>query len=299
MLRSGRSKPRAAAGRAVLALQTLEGREVPAGNVAASFSAAGVLTLIGDNAGNDVTLRVTGTTLTITGNAGTTINGRTSVSAFAAVRAVQATLNEGDDALRINPTANFFVPGSVGINLGSGNNTLSLATAGRLTLGSLGVSAGAGNDTIIVAGGARTGSAINGNVSIGTGFGANAVALGRIVVGGAVSVATGDGADTLTIGASTFLNTFTANLGAGNDTIRIAQATTAVSPVDFRGLVTIHAGAGNDTLLLGRAVTAGGGANSRVIFHGGLIAGDAAGTFNHSDFITAQRTGPVTLIGWA
>jgi len=293
------SKPRAAARRAVLALQTLEGREVPAGNVAASFSATGVLTLIGDNASNDVTLRVTGTTLTITGNAGTTINGRTSVSAFAAVRGVQATLNGGDDVLRTDPTANFFVPGSVGINLGLGNNALNFVTAGRLTLGSLGVSAGSGNDAITVAGGLRTGSAINGTLSIGTGTGANVVALRRLVVGGPAFVSTGDGVDTLAIVASTFLNSFTANLGAGNDAIRIAQATGAVSPVDFRGLVTIHAGAGNDTLFLGRAVTVGGDVNSRVIFHGGLIAGDAAGTFNHSDFVTAQRTGPVTLLGWA
>jgi hypothetical protein len=297
MRRSVRSTPRAAAGRAALALQTLEGREVPAGNVTASLSGAGVLTLVGDNAGNAITLRVTGTSVTVTGNAGTTVNGQASVSAAAVVRGVQANMNGGDDVIRSGPVANFLVPGAVNVNLGAGNNTLSLATAGRVALGSLGVTGGAGNDTVNVAGGFFRGSTITGTVSLALGTGANAVTLRRLVVGGAVSVATGDGADTLTIGSSTFLNTFSADLGAGNDAFLFAQAAGAPSPVDFRRAVSIQGGAGNDTLLLGRAVTAGGDANSRVVFNGGTV--DGGGGFNFFDTIRTRRFGSVFLLGWA
>jgi hypothetical protein len=183
-------------------------------------------------------------------------------------------MNGGNDVVRIDPTANFFVPGSVAVNLGEGTNSLSLQTAGRIVLGSLAVAGGTGNDAIAVAGGFGTGSIITGAASIGTGGGANAVTLRRVAVGGPVAVATGDGADTLTIDASTFFNTFTANLGAGNDAIRIAQARGSATPVEFRGTVSVHAGAGNDTLLLGRAGAAGGDVNSRVIFHGGVVSGD-------------------------
>src|SRR5829696_7246076 len=85
------------AARPVLALQTLEGREVPAGNVVATLSPFGQLTLVGDDAGNAITVRVTGTSVTVTGNAGTTVNGRASVTAAAAVGSVQAAMNADDD----------------------------------------------------------------------------------------------------------------------------------------------------------------------------------------------------------
>jgi len=300
MRRSVRSTPRAAGRRAGLALETLEGREVPAGNVTASLSPTGLLTLVGDNASNAVTLQVTGTTVTVTGNLGTTVNGFFPlVSATGTVRAVQAAMNGGDDVLRIDPTANFLVPGAVNVNLGQGNNTLSLQTAGRLALGSLNVVAGAGNDTFAVAGGLGRGSGISGFAALGTAAGNNSVTLRRMTFANAVSVATGIGADTLNIDASTFLSGFFATMGAGNDAIRIAQQVGAGAPVDFRQPVLIHADAGNDTLLLGRAVVAGGDVNTRVIFRGGTIAGDASGTLNHFDTITAQRTGQVTLLGWA
>jgi hypothetical protein len=284
--------------RAVLALQTLEGREVPAGTVFASLSATGLLTLIGDNAANAITITATGASLTVTGNGGTTVNGLFPfLTAPRAVTAVQATMNGGDDVVRIDPAANFLVSGPVAVNLGPGTNTLSLQTAGRIALASLNVVGGAGNDRFAVAGGVGTGSTITTTAAIGMGAGADAVTLRRIMVFGAVSIATGDGSDTLAIDSSTFLSTFSAGLGAGNDAIRIAQLSGSFAPVNFAQSVTINARDGNDTLLLGRAVTAGGDANSRVIFHGGVI--DGGGGFNFFDTVRARRTGPVFLLGWA
>jgi hypothetical protein len=293
MRRSARSNHRA-----VLALQTLEGREVPAGNVNASLSATGLLTLVGDNAANAITITATGASLTVTGNSGTSVNGLFPfVTAHRAVTAVQATMNGGDDVVRIDPAANFLVSGPVAVNLGPGNNVLGLQTAGRIALGSLSVGGGTGNDRLAVAGGVGTGSTITTTAAIGMGAGADAVTLRRIMVFGAVSVATGDGADTLAIDSSTFLGTFSAGLGAGNDAIRIAQQAGTAAPVNFGQAVSINARTGNDTLLLGRAATARGDANSRVIFHGGVI--DGGGGFNFFDPVGARRTGPVSLLGWA
>lgn len=282
--------------RAVLSLQPLEGREVPAGNVFATIS-AGVLSLTGDNLSNAVTIRVSGNSVTISGNSGTLVDGLPSVSGIATVRAVAANMNGGDDVVRIDPSSNFVIPGQVSINLGEGNNTLTLQTAGQIALGSLSVAGGSGNDAISVMGGANRGSIITGSLVIGTGGGSDAVGLRNLSVSGATTIATGIGADTVGINASTFRGTFSADLGAGNDALRIAQLAGSVAPVNFQGTVSVNTQAGDDTLLLGRAVTAGGDANSRVLFHGGTING--AGGFNVFDTIRAQRTGSVFLLGWA
>jgi hypothetical protein len=297
MRRLIRPKPRPATRRAVLAVQTLEGREVPAGNVVASLSGAGLLTLVGDNASNALTIRVTGASVTVTGNAGTTVNGQASVTAAAVVRGVQATMNGGDDAVRIDPAANLLLSGPVTVNLGPGNNTLGLLTAGRLTLGSLSVTGGTGNDLVTVAGGAGRGNLITGAAQISLGDGANVVALGRLGVGSAVSITTGAGADTLAVGASNFAGTFSADLGAGINAVRIADQVGTVAPVNFRGAVSIHTRGGNDTLVLGRAVTAGGNANTQVSFNGGVI--DGGGGFNFFDTVQNRRTGPIFLLAWA
>jgi hypothetical protein len=293
MRRSARSSHRP-----VLRLQTLESRDVPAGNVVATLTANGLLKLDGDDLANAVTIRVVDNSITVTPNADTFVNGFPfPVSGIGVVRAVQANMNGGDDRLRIDPTASFLIPGPLSVNLGPGNNFLGLQTAGRISLGSLGAFTDVGNDTIAVAGGVATGSFIAGTALIGTGSGADAVVFRRITVAGAVSVVTGLGADMLTIlDASTFLSTFSAALGPGFDIFRVAQATGTSGPVSFQGTVGVHAGLGNDLLLLGRAATAGGDVNSRVVFNGGTI--DGGGGFNDFDPTRARRTGPVSLLNW-
>ena len=289
MRRSARSSHRP-----VLGLQTLESRDVPAGNVFANLT-NGLLSLVGDDLANAVTIRVVGTSVTVTGNAGTLVNGLPSNSGIGVVSAVQATLNGGDDSLRIDPTASFLIPGPLSVNLGPGNNVLGLQTAGRISLGSLGAVTDAGNDTIAVAGGANAGSIITGTASISTGSGADVVVLSRITFAGAVSVVTGRGADVLTIqDSSTFLNTFSASLGRGTDLFRVAQPPGTTGPVTFLGRVAVQAGLGNDLLRLGRTAAAGGDSNTRVVFNGGTIdGGEGVNDFNSAG---ARRTGPVSLL---
>src|SRR5262245_1106037 len=107
MRRSARSSHRPALG-----LQTLESRDVPAGNVFANLT-NGLLTLVGDDLANAVTIRVVGTSVTVTGNAGTLVGGLPTIGGIGVVNAVQANLNGGDDSLRIDSTANFLIPGAI------------------------------------------------------------------------------------------------------------------------------------------------------------------------------------------
>jgi hypothetical protein len=66
MRRSARSSHRP-----VLTLQTLESRDVPAGNVSATLTPTGLLNLVGDDLANAVTIRVVDNSITVTGDAGT------------------------------------------------------------------------------------------------------------------------------------------------------------------------------------------------------------------------------------
>ena len=150
-----------------LALESLESREVPAGTITASLI-GGVLTMNGDDFGNEVTLHVTATQVTLTPDATTTIDSLGDpaspvpgdpVTLTGRTAAVTAFLRDGDDSVRINPSADFIVPGVVLFDLGDGDNTLELeqnpATEELLSIGTLLVRAGDGFDTVAIHGGIR------------------------------------------------------------------------------------------------------------------------------------------------
>jgi hypothetical protein len=117
---------------------------------------------------------------------------------------------------------------------------------------------------------------VNGNLSIATGNGDDAITMTRTGVTGAVRILTGGGADTLTIDlGSKLLGPFLVDMGAGDDAIVMAQTTGAPAGVSIVGPATIRAGAGNDTLILGKAVGSGGDLNTGVFFGpaGGTVDG--------------------------
>jgi hypothetical protein len=150
---------RSSALRPRLAVQPLEGRLVPNGTIVATLSPAGLLTLIGDDDANGVSIKV-GASVTLTQLGGTTINA-TGVPAGIAVKSIKADLKGGDDTLTIDGATDFNVSGPAAITLGDGNNTLTLVTTGKITLGSLAITGGDGSDTVTVNGAA--GSAIGGS----------------------------------------------------------------------------------------------------------------------------------------
>ncbi|HKA08538.1 MAG TPA: hypothetical protein VKD71_14865, partial [Gemmataceae bacterium] len=114
----------------------------------ARLSSMGMLTIVGDNLSNDITIKVTPGLVTITGNGGTLVNGRLAVTSPGVVNAIQASMNGGDDTISIDPTSDFMIPGVVAIALGSGNNNLNFNTSGKISLGALGVAGGSGDDTV-------------------------------------------------------------------------------------------------------------------------------------------------------
>jgi large repetitive protein len=152
------------------------------------------------------------------------------------------TVNGGwqQDSFNVSPT--FKADGNVVLNLGEGDNVVTIGAATATT-------------------------DIGGNLVLQSGAGNDAITLQRVAVTGLTSITTGAGNDTLTIdNGSAFTGTFLADTGSGNDIISIAQSAGAPAPVTFTGKATILAGAGNDTLQLGRPEASGGDANSQALF---------------------------------
>jgi hypothetical protein len=181
------------------------------GTVTATF-AGGVLTLTGDDASNIIQLAQVGTDITITGT-GTTIGGGPT---FTGVTSIKTAMKGGDDVVTINQLTPFSLTGASTFDLGDGSNTLSLITAGLLSLGGLTVKAGDGGDVVAVSGAAA--SAVTGNASLNLGAGSTDVTLNAMQVQGAggFKVNATDGDDTLRLTGAEVTKAITASTGNGS-----------------------------------------------------------------------------------
>jgi len=244
--------------RSVLSLQPLEGRLVPAGNITASVSATGLLLMTGDADANDVTVTVTPTNVTLTGNAGTTVNGSATPAVLGLVKSIKADLKGGNDTLSIDGTASFSVPGAVGITLGDGDNTLNLVTTGKIDLGALTIKAGDGSDTVNIQGGAGLGSQVKGAASFNYANGGSSTNLTEMRFGVGLTVVATDavGIPNEVIGTNTtVVKTVSANLGnsvpsvvhfidsaigglklTGNSVLGILQNTNVTGSISLKGV---------------------------------------------------------------
>jgi hypothetical protein len=203
-------------------VQSLEGREVPAGVVTASLSPTGLLTLTGDDAANSIAVAVTPTAVILTPDLSTTIDDLgtagpgapgASVTIGGVVTSLRATLNGGNDTLGIPTTADLTLPGSVTVDLGDGNNQLALGTSGKIDLGSLTVRAGDGLDNISLSGGGGKGSR----------------------VAGAATIALGDGNTTVNVTAVDFQGPAGVRLTAGEGDDHQLTQTTVTGGLTVRG----------------------------------------------------------------
>jgi len=205
--------------RPVLSLQCLEAREVPAGNVTATVSPLGVFAILGDDDANDITVNVTATGATITGNAGTTVNGAGSAT-VGTFKSIKADLKGGDDVFSIDPAAGFKVTGATSITLGDGDNTLNMITTGKIELAALTVKGGDGMDTVTVQGGAGTNSVVNGAALFSYLNGGSTTNLTDIKFGTTAKVVATEGAGLDTndvLGTNlTVVKTLAASLGSSN-----------------------------------------------------------------------------------
>ncbi|WP_254512328.1 beta strand repeat-containing protein [Anatilimnocola floriformis] len=214
--------------RQFLQLEQLEERSVLAGNVTI-MEAGGIVTMLGDNADNQVTVTLSGTNgAVITGQNGTTItNGLTgakgstqNVANFATF--LNVNMLGGNDSLTFNgsTTQQLRVSSASLINLGEGNDTLrfnNFSAAGGLI-----VYGGGGDDT--VEGLKSTDSTVNGGLR----------------VNGVTVLNLGNGNDNLTLRNSAFNKSFVADGGLGNDKFDFTNN-------EFRNFTSISGSLGNDS----------------------------------------------------
>jgi hypothetical protein len=215
--------------RTALRLESLEGRDVPAGLATVGVSPAGVLTLaaVPGRDGDEVlsvARRADGAYL-VTPAPGTALRvGKSDVTTplpvFGVTAGLAADLGAGNDQLSLDGAA---FAGSVAVRLGAGNNTLNVfdTTVG----GGLSVTAGGGFDTVFFAG---------------TG----------VAVGGAFTAALGDGTNLVRtdLARATF-GAFRVAGGAGNDVLRATGNDLALSVA--AGGLTFAGGGGANTVALG------------------------------------------------
>src|SRR4051812_15195973 len=129
-----------------LRLERLEARATPAVASVRATLAAGVLTLTGDAADDNVVLQVGPAGATLTPGSGTSVNGLpagTAVVLPGPVRSLRAALGAGNDRLALGG-GDLVLPGAARIDLGAGDDTLDLGTGGTIALGALTVVAGDG-----------------------------------------------------------------------------------------------------------------------------------------------------------
>jgi hypothetical protein len=167
--------PSARLRRSRLCVEPLEGRVVPAGAINASLSSLGVLTILGTDGDEEITLQVTGSNVTLTPGPGTTLNGV--IPPTGVVKSIKVDLKGGADLVSIDGTSAFQVPGAVVISLGDGDNTLDMTTTGKIQVGALTVKGGDGMDTVTVKGGAAAGSVVTGAASFLYGTGGSSTTL--------------------------------------------------------------------------------------------------------------------------
>jgi len=131
---------------ALLGIERLEGREVPAGNVAVLVS-NGVVSVFGDAQNNQVAIQQNAVgDLFVLGVNGTTVNGRAALylGRFSPA-AVTVNLGAGNDTFQMNGV----VAEQIAVNGGAGADSIALVNT--VSSGDITVNGGAGNDAVFVA----------------------------------------------------------------------------------------------------------------------------------------------------
>lgn len=265
-------------------IRSLESRVLLAGNVTASLSAAGTLTINGDSNNNRIDITDDGLgTIVVHEDAGGTVNGSNDIEFNSAdVKNVVINGRAGNDDVRV---VDLDISGFLTANLGAGMDDFSVDTShigGKLTvLGSV------GNDHIDL-----FTTEVDGATYINSDGGSDQVHFQDFLAHGVVTVLTGVGDDEVEIsdGASTFDQAVNVLTDGGSDYVRAGDGTTfdgavtintganadqvEASTSTFNGKVTVLLGAGADEITVtgntfNQAVFLDGGANQDILFNDG------------------------------
>lgn len=274
-----------------LRLDPLEARLTPAGTVTPTQS-GGVLTLTGDDDANQIVLTQVGTTMVVSPQGTTIINGGVT---FPNVTSIKTVMKGGNDEVSISGLDPFTLTGAATFDLGDGNNVLTLDTTDTLSLASLTVKAGDGTDAVTVNG--NVSAKVTGNASLNLGAGGTALTftnvefqgpaglkvtatdgndqmtLTGIQATGPVAVSAGNGSLGVFVGGGNFGSLSFSGGGSSPLVPDEGIAVNAIGPT-VAGAVKLTSTAGADLALTGGgygslSVTAGPLAEGRVTFDGG------------------------------
>lgn len=233
-----------------LAVECLEGRLTPAGNIIAAVI-DGLLVIEGDAEAN--VFRVTHDadfpvgTLVVDGYGATLVNGEREVEFDAVTRGVDIRTGAGADDVTVGGSGDF--AGNVLIRTGPGDDQI--LVEGLDSEGSLIVRTQGGDDRVELF------ANDIGAIDIRTGRGADVVWIDETLARGLVLLRTGKGADVVEIErnfpefafeGSTFEGPVEIRMGRQDDTIRVGIEGNPTRSADFQGTVTFHGGGGTDGL---------------------------------------------------
>lgn len=242
-----------------LSFQTLEDRQLLAGNVSAVLS-HGSLTLTGDQAGDAIQIsQVANKTnqFTVTGLDGSTVNGQASKT-FTITGNISAIFKGGLDGLFVGvPESegnNFtMLPGSLNVVLGNGNNTFELFNAS--VGGNLTVTGGSGSDNVQMQTSGIGRSNVNGgnhDCNIDLGGGINTVEMQYTSVERDLLIYNNSSSSTGYVDLISLLGGYVGR----NATIQTGNANEylEINEYYFGGKLSIQTGAGNDEVVLGESL---------------------------------------------
>lgn len=293
-----------------LQVESLERREVLAGNIAASV-VGDTLMLTGDNLDNSaVVISLGGGNYAVAGNNTTTVNG--SANNFVTnrtVRNISANLNGGNDALSLGNNAAAIdtlagamnqrtvlgVPNVTALQtrINAATNVTSFSLPGNLTF--LG---GAGNDLLAVVG--TVGRSITANLGSSLSTGLNSFGIdgsttaSRGSVGGTISVIGGEQADSVWLQDVAVSGALSAVLGGGANAVNLANASIGAGMSVIGGGGVDSIAIDDSSVAIAMSLLLGNGANSLAVDDSNLgnvvvTTGSGADTLNFTD--TNIRTG--------
>ncbi len=249
-------------GKRRLCAESLESRELLAGDVTLKVI-GGNLFMTGDNANNSVTIAGTATPgkFTVTGAAGTKIDGKAAETVTGISASIIANLNDGNDVLKVN---NANIGGNLIVDMGTGTNTfnttkvsvggslVSTSVNGSNTDNMSGLSVshdavfnllGSGNESVTIGG---TKSSLGGSLVIDIGAGKNTISLDKLAVSNLLKIVDGSTTDTVTIKGTTADQLLYIDAANGKDHVELGVAFNAEKN-SFR-IAQVFLGGGDDEL---------------------------------------------------
>lgn len=222
---------------AVSGIQSLETRQLLAGDVTVGLSAADArdLVITGDNSSNEIVVEeVAANRIRVSGQDGTTINGGTRSATFTVTDDVRIDMKGGSDRVTVrNLSQTSQSHSDVSVNLGTGNDTLVIDSVDAERY--LKVMGGSGDDTIDVMESTARDMTIDGE------YDEDSIHLLEVTVDNSVTVDGGEQADTLRVEDSVISNDLIVDGDTGGDDIDVRDVETGDN-------IVVDAGSGSDSV---------------------------------------------------